>query len=75
MSAAITTPLNWGHRDPAREASVRRESAALIAGVLDSTAGMPDIDVSLALGAACPFSGRRDRDLWLEEIHRLQGAS
>jgi hypothetical protein len=47
----------------------------LIAGVLEATKGLPEIDILLALGAACPFTSRADRAIWIDEIHRQRGQS
>ncbi len=65
-------PLNWNARNPAREASIHRTSEALIRAVLNATKGQAEIEVSLALGAACPYGDKRDRALWAAEIARIR---
>jgi hypothetical protein len=71
----ITAPLGWGKRNPYEEDRIRLNAEALVRGVLEATWGQPEIDILLALGAACPFTSRADRAIWIDEIHRQRGQS
>jgi hypothetical protein len=58
-----------------RRESVRRISRETVARVLATTKGQREIDVDLALGAACPFFSQWECDIWIDEIHQqLEGA-
>lgn len=50
---------------------VRAISAAKIAEVLKATEGKREIEVLLAISAACPFGFKTDRAIWIEEVDRL----
>jgi hypothetical protein len=54
--------------DAARDARVRRNAETLIRAALGATRGKPEIDRQLAIGAACPYSTRRDLEIWREVI-------
>lgn len=65
-------PLGWGARDPEADDRARQKARPLIRAVFDRTVGRPEIERSLALGAACPFTGKADKRIWLQEIEKYR---
>lgn len=56
-------------RDDARaEAELARQYAERVRRVLLASVDLPEIDIRLALGAACPAGRWRERALWLAII-------
>jgi hypothetical protein len=58
-------------RDPASDDRARRIAEAKIREVITAHAYADEITFLLAVGAACPFGGHRDKEIWLEELSRL----
>ena len=63
--------MSWAQSES--EESKRRRYHATIAEVLEKNRGESDIGIHLAIGAACYANTKRDREIWLEEVHRLMG--
>jgi hypothetical protein len=76
-------PLDWridlsketesaGYRDVEADAKAVAKSALLINAVFDELpAGAREIDLDLAIGAACPFSHWRETEIWLYVFRRI----
>lgn len=59
----------------ARMEFVLRQSVAPITRAIVAAIAMPnvrEIDVLLAVGAACPYSDRLDRAVWVQAFHRVE---
>lgn len=71
-TVSVTAPLGWGHSEPERDELTRRRAEPIIRNVLLATLGLPSLDISIELGAACPFGLQHDRDIWIREIRRQE---
>ncbi|HLJ43483.1 MAG TPA: hypothetical protein VKT12_04625 [Candidatus Binataceae bacterium] len=54
--------------------SIQLQSIPVIEDVLKATAGKPEVEILLSLGAACPFTLQWEKQIWLAEIARRRGA-
>lgn len=58
--------------DSDRTSQVRERSRAVALAVFRKMEGRRQIDISLELGANCPWHSRYDKELWKQEINRLE---
>jgi hypothetical protein len=68
----VTAPLNWNRgRDPESEARVRRRAAAAIQAAYDANKAAGEIPTLLVIGSVCPFTTKWEKEIWLQEVHRI----
>lgn len=58
--------------DSDRTPQVRDRSRAVALAVFRRMEGRREIDISLELGANCPWHSRHDKEIWKFEINRLE---
>ncbi len=67
----VEAPLNWRRPDPERDARTRFRAARVIGEIFDRGSFVREVELHLAIGAACPFSAWHDKEIWLAEFHRI----
>lgn len=68
----VTTPLNWTDDEATRERK-RMHYRALIAQVVLNNTELGGVALALKIGeVSAVASTRRDKELWIEEIHRAE---
>lgn len=72
VPAPITKPLNWVDDEATRERK-RMHYRAAIARVMVDNSELGRVELALKIGeASAVASTKRDKELWLEEVHRAE---